>query len=65
MTQTQVGWTVFLGAFGMMMTLMAVEVANLESWQYVSTPVFIGKAMAHIGTVIAAFVGGKLLPSKG
>lgn len=64
MTQKTAGYLVFIGALGMMMTLMAVEVANLESWQYVSTPVFVGKSMAHLGTVIAAFVGGKLLPSS-
>lgn len=64
MNQTTAGWVVFLGAMGMMLTMMAVEVSNLESWTYVSTPVFVGKAMAHLGTVIAAFVGGKIIPNK-
>ncbi len=63
MTQTTKGWIVFIGALGLMMSLMAVEVANLESWTYISTPIFVGKSMAHLGTVIAAFVGGKLLPN--
>jgi hypothetical protein len=27
------------------------------------TPLFVGKMLAHFGVVVAAFIGGKLLPT--
>lgn len=63
MSQHTAGWLVFVAALGMMMTLLAAEVVNLQAWADAITPMFVGKAMAHLGVVVAAFVGGKLIPS--
>ncbi len=64
MSQTTTGWLILIAALGMMMTLMAVDVSNLTTWNAIFTPAFIGSAMAHFGTVIAAFIGGKLIPNE-
>ena len=64
MTDTGKGWFLFIAAMGMMFTLGSVEVASLHSWNEATTPIFFGKFLAHIGTVIAAFIGGKLIPSS-
>lgn len=63
MTSTVGGWIVFAAAIGMMMTLLSGEVVGLQTWAAALTPAFVGKAMAHVGVVIAAFIGGKLIPT--
>lgn len=65
MNSTQTGWMLFVAAIGAMATLMAVEITNLQEWHFATTPEFVGKALAHVGTVIGAFVGGRLIPTKG
>jgi len=63
MTQTQTGYVIFVAAIGAMLGLLAVDVSNLHGWADANTPSFVGHVMAHLGTVIAAFVGGKLIPT--
>ena len=65
MSDSGKGWFLFLAAFGMMLTLEAVEISKLQAWSDATTPAFVGIAAAHIGTVIAAFIGGKLIPTSG
>ena len=65
MTQQTAGWIVLAAALGMMATLIGTEIAALPDWQPVVTPGFVGKAAIHLGTVIGAFVAGKLLPQAG
>ena len=64
MTNKQVGWLMGLGALGMMLGLMSVEVANIRTWNEVTSTVFAAKLMAHLSTVIGAFLGGKLIPTE-
>jgi len=54
------GWVMFLAAMGVMMTLSANDVREMEN--FTITPAVLGDFMAHIGTVIAAFVAGRLIP---
>ncbi len=56
------GWMIFLAAIGMMAGLMAVEIGEMDSWAYATTPQFVGAFLAHFGVVVGAFVGGRLLP---
>lgn len=63
MTKTTAGWVVFIAALGLMMTLMSSEVAALPNWGAAAAPPFVAKVMTHFGVVVAAFVGGKLIPS--
>lgn len=62
MNQTTTGWVVFLSAVGMMFGLLAVDIVALKDFHEVLTPLFIGTFMGHIAAVIAAFIGGKLIP---
>lgn len=62
MTNKHIGWLTLIAALGMLFTLEAVEISNLSSWNTALTPPFVGKFLAHLGTVIGAFIGGKLLP---
>lgn len=64
MTDYAKGWLLFLAAIGMMCTLMSAEIAQLTDWIEASKPTFVGKLLAHLGVVIAAFVGGRLIPKK-
>lgn len=64
MTNNGKGWLLFLGALGMMFSLLAMDVSELQSFNDVWTPKFIASMMAHLGTVIAAFIGGKLIPTE-
>jgi len=59
MQNKHIGWTLFLGALGMLFTLEAVEVSNLHTWSDATAPSFIAKLLAHTGTVIGAYFGGK------
>jgi hypothetical protein len=63
MTQRQAGWVVFAAALGMMAGLMSVDVSNLHDWNEARSPSFVGTCLGHFGVVVAAFVGGKLLPT--
>lgn len=63
MTPTTTGWFLFIAALGMMAGLMGAEVSGLPDWAPIITPAFVGKALIHVSTVVAAFIGGKLIPT--
>lgn len=64
MTQTGKGYLIFLAAFGMMSTLLAGDFSHLEHWHDALDPAFFAGVCTHVGAVIAAFVGGKLIPTE-
>lgn len=57
------GWLIGLAAMGMMLGLLAGDVSALTNWKDIFYPSFIGGVMTHISAVIAAFVGGNLVPN--
>lgn len=63
MTQVQTGWMLFIVALGMMCTLLSGDISNLAHWRDAADPAFVGGFVAHLGAVITAFVGGKMLPT--
>lgn len=64
MTNKQVGWTLFAAAIGMLFGLVATDIVALDSWNQMTTPGFVGNILAHIASVLTAFVGGKLIPTE-
>lgn len=64
MNNKSAGWTLGIAAFGMVIGLMAVDVASLDSWALAVKPSFVGLQMAHLSVTIAAFIGGKLIPTE-
>jgi hypothetical protein len=62
MSNKATGYMIFIAALGMMFTLLAGDVAHLEKWRDAIDPAFVAGMLTHLGAVIAAFVGGKLLP---
>ena len=64
MTNKHAGWVLGLASLGMMLMLISADVRQLGSLDDVWTPTFIGSSMAHLGNVIMAFIGGKLIPSQ-
>lgn len=62
MSQTTTGWVVFVAAIGMMFSLLAVDIVALKDFGQMYTPLFVGTFMGNIAAVIAAFIGGKLIP---
>lgn len=62
MSKTTGGWILFIAALGMLFSLMGAELMALKPGELYTT-MFAGKMLLHISTVIAAFVGGKLIPS--
>ncbi len=48
----------------MMLTLISGDISKIGTWQEVSAPRFVAEAFAHIGTVITAFIGGRLIPTR-
>lgn len=62
MTKTTTGWVVFIAAIGMMFSLLSVDIVALKDFNEMATPLFIGTFMGHIAAVIAAFIGGRLIP---
>lgn len=57
------GWILALASLGMMLGLLAGDISNLNHWRDTLYPSFISGIMAHISAVIAAFVGGNLVPN--
>ena len=64
MTNKQSGWLLALASLGMMLGLMALDVSKIQTWHEVYQPSFIAQLMAHVATVITAFIGGKLIPTE-
>lgn len=64
-SQTTQGWIVFVAAMGMVLGLLGAEVGQLTAWDSAMSPAFVGKSLIHVATVIAAFVGGRLIPTRG
>lgn len=62
MGKTATGYTVFIAALGMMCGLLAADIQNLEQWAYMTTPKFVGSVFTHLAAVIAAFIGGRIVP---
>jgi hypothetical protein len=56
------GWVIFIAAVGMMASMVAVDISALMGWGEAVKPVFVGTVIGHLGAVIAAFVGGKIIP---
>jgi hypothetical protein len=50
-------------AVGALLGLIGQEIAALPDWAQAKVPGFVGKVLAHIATVIAAFVSGQYLKS--
>lgn len=63
MTPTAYGWLALIASLGVMAGLMAPEVGNLTTWSAALAPAFVGKLLMHFAAVIAAFVGGKVMPT--
>ena len=63
MNQTTAGYMIFVAALGVMLTMLAGDISQLKTWSDATYPSFVAGVIAHIGVVIGAFVGGKLIPS--
>ncbi len=64
MNSTKAGYIVFAAAMGMMFGLLSVDVSQLQDWHEISTPGFVASILGHMGVVLTAFVGGKLVPEN-
>lgn len=64
MTEKRKGYLIFLAALGVMLGLISGNIAELQSWHEVFQPQFVASVFVHLSAVIAAFVGGKLVPNK-
>lgn len=58
------GWILFVSALGMMSGLLADDIKRLTDWKDITTPQFVGNIMTHFASVVAAFIGGRMLPPK-
>lgn len=65
MSQRMAGWLVFLAALGMMAGLLGAELSQMKTFGEALTPGFFGKGLIHFSSVVAAFLGGKIIPTPG
>lgn len=63
MNRSSMGWVLLIAAVGMAFGLLGAEISQLPDWRPVLQPAFVGKALAHLATVIAAYVSGQLVPT--
>jgi hypothetical protein len=63
MKPKHVGLLIFISALGSFLALAAVNVSELQSWSDASSPAFVAKLMIHLATVIASYVGGRIVGS--
>lgn len=64
MNASAIGWTLLGVAMASALGLLGTEIAALSSWSEATTPAFVGKSFVHLGTVMAAFWGGKQMPTS-
>lgn len=55
------GWIIFIAALGTMFGLVGIDMSKLTNWSDAATPFFVGTTFVHLGAVIGAFVGGKMI----
>lgn len=65
MTPILQGRILFIAALGLMASLVSGDVSQMTTWAEVFRPAFVGSVLAHFGVVVAAYVGGRLIPTKG
>ncbi len=63
-TAATAGWVVFVAAFGMLFSMISVDLVALHGWDQAMTPAFVGVTIGHIAAVVTAFIGGKLIPAQ-
>ena len=63
MSPQNTGWFLFIASLGMMAALVSNDITSLEAWESATSPAFVGKLLANVGTVITAFIGGKMIPT--
>ena len=63
MTNKVAGWTLAAASLAMMLVLISADIKQLNSFSEAWTPAFVGNMFAHLGNVLMAFVGGKLIPT--
>jgi hypothetical protein len=64
MTNKHLGWMLFAASIGMLCLLISADVQKLTSFDDIWKPAFVGTMLAHVGNVLMAFVGGKLIPTS-
>lgn len=64
MTNKVAGWSLAAASLAMMLVLISADIKELHSFKDAWTPLFVGNMLAHIGNIIMAFVGGKLIPTS-
>lgn len=64
MNRYTMGWTIFVTMFGMMCISLGNDIKELKDANELYTVSFVGSALVHLGTVIGAFVGGKIMPEN-
>lgn len=52
----------FIAAMGMMFGLVAADMRKLASFEDIWTVGFVADFLGHLSVVIAAFIGGRLMP---
>lgn len=57
------GWVLLVAGLGLFTTMVSVDIGQLQAWESALAPAFVGKVFGYFGAVIAAFVGGKLIPT--
>lgn len=62
---TTLGWVIFVAAIGMLFSMISIDLVAMHgSWDGIRSPEFVGTTIGHIGAVITAFIGGKLIPEN-
>jgi hypothetical protein len=64
MTNKNMGWMLGAASVGMLFLLISADISQMKDFNEVWTPYFVGNMIAHIGNVLMAFVGGKLIPTS-
>lgn len=63
-TNKVAGWTLAVASVAMLCVLISADIKQLHSFNEAMTPFFLGNMLAHVGNVLMAFVGGKLIPTQ-
>lgn len=64
MSPRTTGNLIFVAALGAVLLGLSTEIKGLHDWPEALTPAFVGQTMWHIGSVIGAYVGGRLIPAR-
>lgn len=53
-------WAMLIACIALALNAIGMDISELMGWEAVKTPTFIGSLISHVGSILGAYVSGRL-----